>query len=127
MLRIVMDTDVVVAGFDNPHGASRRLLLAVADQQVRMLISPALMFEYEAALTRPGFLQRSGLDTDAVGDALDDLATLSVPVLRSYSWRPVAADPDDDMVLETAINGVADAIVTFNQNDMRARAAQFGI
>jgi predicted nucleic acid-binding protein len=42
-----------------------------------------------------------------------------------YRWRPIAADPDDDMVVETAINGRADLIVTFNISGMRAGARQF--
>ena len=42
-------------------------------------------------------------------------------------WRPVAADPDDDMVVETAINGGADLIATFNIADMRVGAEGFGI
>jgi putative PIN family toxin of toxin-antitoxin system len=126
-LGIVMETDVMVAAFDSPTGASRYLLLAVADKQVQMLISPALLFEYEAVLTRAAFLQRNGPGTEAVGHALDELAALSVPVLRSYSWRPVAADPADDMVVETAINGGADAALTFNQNRRKAGAERFGI
>ncbi|HEY2618806.1 MAG TPA: PIN domain-containing protein, partial [Acetobacteraceae bacterium] len=44
-----------------------------------------------------------------------------------YSWRPAATDPDDDMVIETAINGGADVIATFNIDDMRAGAARYGI
>ena len=127
MLRLVLDTDVLVAAFDSPTGASRRLLLAVAEEQVRALVSPTLLFEYEAVLMRPDFLQRTGLDVAAIGYALDELAALAIPVLRTFSWRPVAADPDDDMVLETAINGGADAIATFNLKDMRAGAERFGI
>jgi predicted nucleic acid-binding protein len=44
-----------------------------------------------------------------------------------FRWRPVATDSDDDMVLETAINGGADLITTFNVGDMRAGAARFGV
>ena len=35
----------------------------------------------------------------------------------AFRWRPWLSDPNDDMVLETAVNGNADAIVTFNQRD----------
>jgi hypothetical protein len=58
---------------------------------------------------------------------LDEFAGLCVPVALDYRWRPVAADPDDDMVIETAINGGADMIATFNIGDMRAGAERFGI
>ena len=44
---------------------------------------------------------------------------LSVPLILAF-WRPRLSDPDDDMVLETAINGSASAIVTFNQRDFAA-------
>jgi hypothetical protein len=42
------------------------------------------------------------------------------PVRLAFRWRPRLSDPDDDMVLETAINGSASAIVTFNQRDFAA-------
>ena len=50
-----------------------------------------------------------------------------MPVAMDYRWRPIAADPDDDMVVKTAINGRADLIVTFNISDVRTEAEQFGI
>ena len=34
-----------------------------------------------------------------------------------YLWRPQTRDPGDDMVLETALNGRADKLVTLNMND----------
>jgi len=58
---------------------------------------------------------------------LDELAGLCVPVAMDYRWRPIAADPDDNLVVETAINGRADLIVTFNISDMRTGAKQFGM
>jgi predicted nucleic acid-binding protein len=36
-------------------------------------------------------------------------------------------DPDDDMVLETAANGRADAIVTFDKRDFATVAERFGV
>jgi predicted nucleic acid-binding protein len=43
---------------------------------------------------------------------------------RLRVW-PSLRDADDDMVLEVAVNGRADAIVTFNRRDFRP--AKFGI
>ena len=45
----------------------------------------------------------------------------------AFQWRPMLRDADDDMVLETAANGRADAIVTFNRRDFAAAARGFGI
>ena len=127
MIRIVLDTDVLVAAFDSPTGASRQLLIEILDGNVSLLMSTPLLLEYEAVLTRPAVLSMIGLDGPAVITVLDELAGLCVPVAMDYRWRPVAADPDDDMVVETAINGQADLIVTFNIGDMRAAAVQFGM
>ena len=127
MLRLVLDTDVVFAAFHSPAGASRRLLLEILDGKALLLLSATLMVEYEAVLTRPGNLKKFGIGVADVLSVLDEIAGLCVPVAFDYRWRPGAADPDDDLVLETAINGTANAIASFNLADMRAGAAPFGI
>src|SRR5580658_737607 len=127
MIRIVLDADVLVAAFDSPTGASRQLLIEILDGNVSLLMSTTPLLEYEAVLTRPTVLSMIGLDGPAVITVLDELAGLCVPVAMDYRWRPIAADPDDDMVVKTAINGRADLIVTFNISDVRTEAEQFGI
>ncbi|MBI1779147.1 MAG: putative toxin-antitoxin system toxin component, PIN family [Proteobacteria bacterium] len=117
----------MVAAFDSPRGASRQLLLDLLDGQAHLLLSTALLLEYEKVLTRPRMLDMIGLSLEEVLAVLDELAEICDPVPFDYRWRPLAADPDDDLVLETAINGGADAIATFNIRDMAAAGARFGI
>ncbi len=121
----VLDTDVVVAALRSDKGASRQLLLAALNQQFELLLSVPLMLEYEAVLTRPQHLAACGLSSAEVGRVLDDLASVARPVRLAYRWRPRLSDPDDDMVLETAINGTASAIVTFNQRDFSSGTKGF--
>jgi putative PIN family toxin of toxin-antitoxin system len=113
----VVDTDVMVAALRSDRGASRQLLLAALNRQFELLLSVPLMLEYEAVLTRPEHLAACGLSGTDVGRVLDDLAAVARPVRLAFRWRPRLSDPNDDMVLETAINGNASAIVTFNQRD----------
>jgi putative PIN family toxin of toxin-antitoxin system len=113
----VVDTDVMVAALRSDRGASRQLLLAALDQRFELLLSVPLILEYEAVMTRPQHLAACGLSSSEVGRVLDDLAAVARPVRLAFRWRPRLSDPDDDMVLETAINGGAGAIVTFNQRD----------
>lgn len=61
------------------------------------------------------------------GRFLDGLAALIVPVKPHFLWRPQLRDPNDEMVLEAAVNGRADAIVTFNRRDFLPAARHFGI
>jgi predicted nucleic acid-binding protein len=58
---------------------------------------------------------------------LDGLAGVMEHVVLHYLWRPLLRDGDDDMVLETAINGRATAIVTFNLRDYGRWPESFGI
>jgi putative PIN family toxin of toxin-antitoxin system len=127
VLRAVLDTDVMVAAFASAAGASRRLLLAVLDREIRLLLSTPLLLEYETVLTRPARLEAAGVTAAEVLAVMDELAGLCVPVAFDYRWRPQAHDPDDDLVLETAINGGAEVIASFNIADMAAGARRFGL
>src|SRR5262245_45192479 len=49
------------------------------------------------------------------------------PVESYFLWRPRLRDADDDMVLEAAVSGRADAIATFNTRDFTGVQSEFGI
>jgi len=123
----VLDSDVVVAALRSDRGASRQLLLAGLDRRFVVLASVPLMLEYEAVLTRPDQLSKTGLNIEETNAVLDALASVIEPVRLRFLWRPQLKDPSDEMVLETAVNGRADRLVTFNLRHLRDRAAEFGI
>lgn len=126
MLRIVIDTDVLVSGFVSPDGASRQLLLGALDGKFAMLVSTPLLLEYEAVLLRPQHLARARLSLAEAAEFLDGLATLAYPVILDFNWRPTGADEDDELVVQTAINGYADFLATFNLRHMRDVGTRFG-
>jgi putative PIN family toxin of toxin-antitoxin system len=126
MRAYVLDTDVLVAAFRSDSGASRRILEAALARRFELLLSVPLMFEYEAVLTRPEHLLASGASVEDVADVLDGLAAVGRRVRLAFRWRPALPDPNDDMVLETAVNGQAHAIVTFNERDFNPVAGKFG-
>jgi predicted nucleic acid-binding protein len=78
-------------------------------------------------MTRAEHLAASKLSAGDVSVLLDAVAAVGAPVRLAFLWRPTLRDPDDDMVLEAAVNGQADAIVTFNRRDFRPATEQFGI
>lgn len=126
-MRLVLDTDVLVAAFRSDQGASRQLLLAALDRRIVMLVSVPLMLEYEAVLTRQEHLTAASITTDDVNTVLDALAVVIEPVRLSFLWRPRLKDAADEMVLETAVNGMADRLVTFNLKHLGEVASEFGI
>ena len=120
-----MDTDVLVAAFRSNIGASRQVLEATRARRFELLLSVPLMLEYESVLTRPEHLAVSGASREDVSAVLDELASVGKRVELMIRTRPTLPDPNDEMVLETAINGRANAIVTFNDRDFRPVAARF--
>jgi putative PIN family toxin of toxin-antitoxin system len=126
-LRLVLDTDVIVAGFRSDRGASRQILLAAFERQFVMLVSVPLMLEYESVLTRPEQMRETGLTTEETGGVLDALSVVIEPVQLRFLWRPKLKDPTDEMVLETAFNGQADCLVTFNTRHLRDAARELSV
>jgi putative PIN family toxin of toxin-antitoxin system len=126
-MRLVLDTDVVVAAMRSPGGASAELLRRVDRGQASMLLSVALALEYEATCQLADHRLASGLSETDVAVFLDGLVDLAEQVTARFRWRPQLRDPGDEMVLEAAVNGQAAAIVTFNVRDYGAAPSRFGI
>jgi putative PIN family toxin of toxin-antitoxin system len=116
-MRVVLDADVMVAAFRSRRGASAVWLRAALRREVEMLASVPLMLQYEAVLSRPEHRAASHLSEGEIGEVLDTVAAVVTPVTISYLWRPILRDPDDELVLETAVNGRADLLLTFNERD----------
>jgi predicted nucleic acid-binding protein len=83
--------------------------------------------EYEDVLKRPEQRLAHGLKPFEIDDFLTVLAALIEPVEVHFQWRPQTRDPNDEMVLEAAINGEADAIVTYNVGDFVEAGERFAI
>lgn len=127
LMRLVLDTAVMVAAIRSDAGASRRLVGACLLRRLTPLISVPLVIEYESVMTRVEHLTASGLSVADVEALLDAILAVSEPVRLAFLWRPGLTDVNDDMVLEAAVNGRADAIATFNRRDFVAAATRFGI
>lgn len=91
-----------------------------------MVLTVALALEYEAVCTLAEHRLASGLTTAETGIYVDGLIAMAEPVKAFFRWRPQLRDPGDEMVLEAAVNGQADAIVTFNERHLR-EARKFGV
>jgi putative PIN family toxin of toxin-antitoxin system len=116
-MKVVLDADVLVAAVRSRRGASAAWLRAGLRREVEMLASVPLMVHYESVILRPEHQIASALSVRELGELLDAIAAVATPITISYLWRPMLRDPDDELVLETAVNGSADLLLTFNERD----------
>ena len=116
-MRLVMDTDVLVAGLRSEIGASRILLRAAYAGVIQPLVSVATMLEHEAVLTRTDQLMAMRLSHVEVDAFLDAFMSLAEEVSPYYNHGGIVRDPNDDKFVTAALNGNAAAIITFNVRD----------
>lgn len=126
-MKVVIDTNVVVAGLRSSAGASHQLLGLIAADVVDFAISVPLFLEYEDVLKRPAMRRALRLTVAEVDTVLDVLAAKASHTKLHFLWRPQLRDPSDEMVLETAANAAVQAIITFNRDDFLPAATAFTI
>ncbi len=127
MHEIVFDTSVLVAGLHSRDGASNQLLMRVADETLTPCVSTALFLEYEDVLNRAEFLGATGFTTRDVKRFLSGFAAASRPVEIHFRWRPQLTDPNDEFVLEVAVNAGPVPLVTHNTRDFAIATQRFNL
>jgi putative PIN family toxin of toxin-antitoxin system len=101
--------------------------MLIAQQRLVPLVSTAVFLEYEEVLRRAEQRLATGMSETDVDGSLAAFASAAEAVDIHFRWRPQMADTDDEMILESAVNGKADALITHNIADFRAAARGFGL
>lgn len=116
-LRVVLDTNLFVAAYWRPDGASGRILAACEAHHLLLVYSPAIQLELQHILRRAhtshAFQQR-------VITLLED----SLAVRPRREIRRVRDDPDDDKFLACALEGGAAFVVTSDAHLLRLREVE---
>ena len=126
-MRAVLDTDVIVAAMRSPGGASAAILRKARLGKVTLLVSVPLAMEYEAVCSEAEHRLAAQLTEREVQIFLDAVVAMAEQVETHFLWRRQLRDPGDEMVLEAAVNGRADLLVTFNVRDFGPVPSHFGI
>jgi len=124
MKQIVIDTNVLVAALRSRRGASHRLLMLLGQGKFEINVSVPLILEYEDAGKR--IASEAGLTYGDVDDILNYICSVGRKRLIHFLWRPFLKDPQDDHVLELAVESESEFIVTYNVRDFSG-SEQFGV
>jgi putative PIN family toxin of toxin-antitoxin system len=115
MARVVIDTNVLVSAFIN-NGKPRKLLLKLLEEHT-VILSSQMLAELADVLSRDKFFVTSS----QVDRFISVLVRKTKIVSVDSSFKVILEDPDDDIVLNTALSGKADYIVTGDKHLLSLR------
>ncbi len=115
-MRAVLDTNVLVSAVLSGGSPPNSILQAWRRGDFEMVTSAPLLRELEGVLSRPRISQRLGWSADERKEFLAALRDASILAAPKKELRVVQADPSDDRVLEAAVEGRADCIVSGDQH-----------
>jgi len=108
---VLLDTNVWVSALINPHGFPARLKDAWIAGQFDVVVSIPLLEEIADVLTRPRIQAKYGLTTAEIAQFLRLLQERAIHVTPTGDVH-LCRDPDDDLILETALLGEAQYAVS---------------
>ena len=109
-MRLVLDTNVVASAI-LWGGTPRLLLQAARDKRVELFTSTAMLAELTDILGRRKFARKIAASQLTIDQLVDGYAQLA-SVVRPVTTPRIAPDPDDDVVIGTALAAKADLVVT---------------
>lgn len=123
--RIVVDTNVFVAALLSPAGINREVLRACLAGKAVPLMGAALFHEYEDLLGRGELMAKCPLSLGERELLLGSFLSVAEWIRVYYLWRPNLTDEGDNHLIELAIAGAAEVIVTHNLRDLNRGELRF--
>ena len=118
--RVVIDTNVLVAAVLSPDGAAREVLRRCLTGKAQPLIGNALFLEYEDVLSREDLFAAAPIGREDRAILLDAVLSVCQWINITFLWRPNLPDESDNHLIELAVAGNAELIVTSNVRDVAA-------
>ena len=112
MLRAVIDTNVFVSGLISPYGVPGKILKAWENKKITILVNRSILKEIQGVLTRPGIRKYHRLNDRQIHQYCEKIGQFSTLVQESRKPPAIPIDPDDLMLIDCAIAGKAEFLVT---------------
>jgi putative PIN family toxin of toxin-antitoxin system len=122
---IVVDTSVIVSALIGAKGASRQVLRQCLIGEYKPLISNALFLECEDVISRDRIKKACPLSDREIRELMNGFYHVCRWVPIYYLWRPNLRDESDNFLIELAIAGNSNMIVTNNVKDLTGAELKF--
>ena len=124
-LAIVIDTSIVISALIGEKGPSREILRLCLQGRYNPLISNALFQEIEDVITRDRVRKLCPLTEEEMRSLINAFYNTCRWVPIYYLWRPNLKDEGDNFLIELALAGNSNLIVTNNIKDLRGAELRF--
>ncbi|CAN7595261.1 putative toxin-antitoxin system toxin component, PIN family [Neorhizobium sp. LjRoot104] len=114
-MKVVIDTNIFVSAIMNAEGAPRQVVRLCLLEQITPLMANALFSEYEDVCHRDDLFGRAPLSAEERTELLDAFLSCCQWVPIYFLWRPNLRDEADNHVMELAVGGGAEVIITANK------------
>lgn len=116
-MRAVLDTNVLVRATKNASGPARELLRQFETERHVFIVSNAILVELVRVLDYPRVRAMHRLTDEECLEFIRSLHDAAeVVALGDTPAAGVSVDPDDDPVIQTAVEGKADVLCTLDRH-----------
>jgi predicted nucleic acid-binding protein len=124
-MRIVVDTNVLIGAVMSAEGANRRVLRRCLAGQDQALMGNALYAEMRDVMGREALFTNAPISATERQDLLDAFCAGATWVSTYFLWRPNLPDEGDNHLIELAVAGSAEIIVSWNRSDLQSGELRF--
>ncbi|MGL4637030.1 MAG: putative toxin-antitoxin system toxin component, PIN family [Beijerinckiaceae bacterium] len=117
-MRVVVDTNIIVSALMSPSTAPRQVLRLCLTKKLKPLIGSALFAEYNDVMARDVLFAKCPVQREERDALLDALFSVTEWVKVHFLWRPNLRDEADNHLIELAVAGGAEIIISANKRDL---------
>lgn len=119
IMKVILDTNIIISAIQAGDQLNRQLLRLAFLGEITPLVSTALFLEYEAITQRREIMKNCHFTASQAEQFLDSLFSVCQWVDIYFSWRPNLKDEGDNFLIELAVAGNADYLITKNIRDLK--------